>query len=115
MEDVAWVNSVETLVVVEEVQVNVEFGLASSTSFDLKLFFDLLELRAHDGLFIFVVEAEAGFTEQMIDEFLGVTRVKREFKDLSQVRTNGSVKTVVKVRGDERLESREESLVEDVA
>ena len=114
LENVGRVNGVETLVIVEEVQVDVKLRLTSGACFNLQLFLDLLELRADDGIFILVVKAESGFAEKMVNELLSVTRVNSVFEDLGKIRSNSGVEAVVKVRGNEGLESREESLVEDV-
>jgi len=76
---------------------------------------DLLKFRADDRLFLLVVKAKSRFTKEIVDEFLGMTRVKCVFKDFGKVGTNSSVEAVVQVRRDEGLKSGEEGFVENIA
>ena len=88
--------------------------MAGGASVNLQLLLNFLELRADDGIFVLVVETKSGFTKEMINELLSVASIESILKDLSEVGSDSSVKAVVQMRGDEGLESREESLVEDV-
>jgi len=113
--DVVGVEAVEALVVVEEVQVEVDLGLASGAGLNLELIVDLLEFGAGDGGLILVGgEADSGLTEKTIDELLGVLGINGELVELSVPGTSIDVQGVVVVRGEEGLVAREVGGLPDV-
>ena len=106
----------ETLVVVQEVQVDVQLGLAGGTGFNLQFLVDFLQLGTDDGRLVLVrLEAKAGFTNQTINELFSVLAVNGEFHQLGEPRSHSDGPATVVVRGDERLETREVDSLGQVA
>ncbi len=108
LEDGGRVDGEEALVVVQEVQVDVELGLAGGAGLNFQFLVDFLQLGADDGGFVLVgLEAKAGFTNQTVDELFGVLAVNGESHQLGEPRSHGDGAAAVVVRGDEGLEAGE--------